>query len=454
MSRVINVEDVVDEQKIGKFNLTLLFWLFLVMMLDGYDVTVAAFAGPELVKSWGVERASLAPLLSASLFGILIGSFIFGYIGDRFGRKAGTILSCLMFGVFTLAAVWATSLNELTALRFFAGIGIGGVFPSAVALSAEYAPKRLRATMIILMFTGNTFGAALPGLVSMWLVPQYGFQALFLVGGALPLLLVVCLIFVLPESIKFLALDERRKHRTLQMLLRLKPDFVAQEGDRFVTHEAVGSKFRVKQLFEGKFALATPLLWLVFALNLMIFYFINSWMPTLVAAADAPPTRGVLALTIFLLGGTCGGLALSRLVDRQGLKPIYIMFAVAVPVVASIGYLATSSSSLLLAVSFLAGFCVLGLQFGLNAAPGMMYPTSCRANGTGCAFGVGRFGAVLGPIVGGVLIGMQLPIETMYVFAALPLAVGAVACFALDRILKSPPDRPKRGIPAGVPVGE
>jgi AAHS family 4-hydroxybenzoate transporter-like MFS transporter len=436
MSRDINVEDLVDEQKIGKFNLGLLFWLFLVMLLDGFDITAAAFAAPELVKAWGIPRSALGPLLSASLFGILVGSLAFGYIGDRYGRKTGTIISCFVFGLFSLMAVWATSLNELTILRALAGIGIGGIFPNAVALSAEYAPKRLRATMIILMFTGNTFGAALPGVISVWLVPQYGWQVLFLIGGIIPIVLAVCLCFALPESIKFLALNERHKERTIQMLRRLKPDFVFNENDRFVTHEAVGSKFRISQLFEGKFALATPLLWLVFALNLMVFYFINSWMPTLVAAADVPASRGAIALTMFQLGGTCGGLALSRMVDRYGLKPIYGMFLIAVPVVASIGYLATSSPVLLMFAAFLAGFCVLGVQFGLNATPGMIYPTSCRANGAGFAFGVGRLGAVLGPLLGGLLISLQLPIQKLYIAAAAPMVIGAFACYILAKSLK------------------
>jgi AAHS family 4-hydroxybenzoate transporter-like MFS transporter len=178
------------------------------------------------------------------------------------------------------------------------------------------------------------------------------------------------------------------------------------------------------------------LLWLVFALNLMVFYFINSWMPTLVAAADVPASRGAIALTMFQLGGTCGGLALSRMVDRFGLKPIYGMFLIAVPVVASIGYLATSSPVLLMFAAFLAGFCVLGVQFGLNATPGMIYPTSCRANGAGFAFGVGRLGAVLGPLLGGLLISLQLPIQKLYIAAAAPMVIGAFACFILARTLK------------------
>jgi AAHS family 4-hydroxybenzoate transporter-like MFS transporter len=443
MSRVINVEDLVDEQKIGKFNLSLLFWLFLVMLLDGYDITAGAFAAPALITAWGVPRAALGPLLSASLFGILAGSLAFGYVGDRYGRKTGTIISVFLFGLFSLLAAQATSLTELTVLRALAGIGIGGIFPNAVALSAEYAPKRLRATMIILMFIGNTVGGALPGLISIWLMARHGWQILFLLGGIIPLVLALCLCFTLPESIKFLALHERHKGRVIQMLHRLNPAIAVSETDRFVTNEATGSRFRMGQLFEGKFVMATPLLWLVFALNLMVFYFINSWMPTLVAAADVPASRGALALMMFQIGGTCGGLTLSQLVDRFGLKPIYLIFLIALPVVGSIGYLATTSAPLLLVAAFLGGFCVLGVQFGLNATPGMIYPTSCRAIGAGAAFGVGRLGAILGPLVGGLLIGLQLPIQTLYLFAAAPLAIGALACFVLANALKERAAKPE-----------
>lgn len=214
MGRTINVEDTVDSLKIGRFNINLLFWLFLVMMLDGYDITAAAFAGPHLVSAWGIERAELGPMLGASLFGILIGSLFFGYVGDRYGRKIGTIASCLTFGIFTFSAAWSTSLGELSFLRFLAGIGIGGVFPNAVALSAEYAPKRLRATMVILMFTGNTFGAALPGLVSMSLVPSHGFQILFSLGGLIMIALSLCLCFTLPELVRYLALRGRSSKRS------------------------------------------------------------------------------------------------------------------------------------------------------------------------------------------------------------------------------------------------
>lgn len=436
VSRTINVEDLVDEQKIGKFHIRLLIWLFLIMLLDGYDISAVAFAGPQLIKAWGIERSALGIVLSASLFGILIGSFGFGYIGDRYGRKIALIVSCFIFGLFSLLAVWSTTPTELSILRALAGIGIGGVMPNAVALSAEYAPKRLRATMIILMFTGNTFGAALPGAITLWLVPQYGWPVLFLIGGVIPVVLSLVLCFVLPESIKFLALHERHKSRMLEIVRSLKPGIEVGPDDRFVTHEVVATKSRLRQLFEGKFAIATPLLWFVFGLNLMVFYFLSSWMPTLVASAGVPPGRGVLALTIFQLGGTCGGIALSRMVDRRGLQPIYFMFMLAVPVVGSIGYFASGSALLLMVAAFLSGFFVLGLQFGLNATPGMIYPTSCRANGAGCAFGIGRLGAVLGPIIGGLLIGMQLPISTLYMYAAAPLAIGAVACFMLSGALK------------------
>ena len=435
---IIDVSALVDRQKIGAFHILLLAWSFLVMLMDGYDIIAAAFAAPELIRQWHVERAALGPMLGASLFGIFVGSFLFGYAGDRWGRKVAIVAACTVFGGFTLAAAWAGSLNQLMVLRALAGIGIGGAMPNTISLMAEYAPKRVRATMVILMFTGTSFGGAVAGPLSNWLVPLHGWQALFLVGGIVPLMLAVLLCFVLPESIKFLALDEGRRARTVQAALRLEPGLVIGKQDRFVSGQAeiseadTGGGFRLAQLFRGRFAIVTPLLWLMFAMNLMVYYFINSWTPTLIASVGVPVSRAVQVTALFQLGGTVGGITLSRLLDRHGLRPVAFMFLIACPVVASIGFMATSELPLLV-ITFVAGFFLLGLQFGLNASSGLIYPTSMRANGVGWAFGVGRIGAIMGPVVGGLLIGMRLPIQQLYVIAAVPLLLGAVACFTLLR---------------------
>ncbi|WP_321930739.1 MFS transporter [Paraburkholderia guartelaensis] len=438
MSSIFNVDDLIDGQKLGWFNIRLLVYLFVVMLLDGYDIIAVGFAGPHLVKEWHVPAASLGPVFSASLIGILLGSLFFGFIGDRLGRKFALVASCVAFGILTMFATTATSVPELIGLRFLAGVGIGGVLPNAIALTSEYSPKRYRATMVILMFSGNTFGASLPGLVSVTLVPRFGWQVLFWVGGILPLAIALLLALALPESIRFLALDERRRARAIATLRRLMPHVAVPADAQLVTRlndagtTGTTRALRFRQLFEGRLAKVTPLLWLTFALNLMVFYFINSWTPTLAMAAGVTPGTAAFGLSMFQVGGTLGGFALCRFVDRSGLKPLSALFFLCIPVVGLAGFTVVSST-FFVAGLFVVGFCVLGLQAGLNAMAGILYPTSCRANGVGHAFGLGRIGAVVGPLAGGALIGMHVSMQTMFMLAAIPVCLGAIACFALNR---------------------
>src|SRR5215210_4223235 len=181
--QTLDVARLIDERPVTGFNIFLVVFSFLIVLSDGYDITAIAFAAPELLKEWQItNRAALGPVFSASLVGILVGSPLLGYIGDRYGRKTATVISCVIFGIFTLAAVWATSLNQLLWLRALAGLGLGGLMPNMIALNGEYAPRRVRATLIILMFCGVTLGGALPGAVSSWLVPIYGWKIIFIIG--------------------------------------------------------------------------------------------------------------------------------------------------------------------------------------------------------------------------------------------------------------------------------
>jgi AAHS family 4-hydroxybenzoate transporter-like MFS transporter len=433
-TKEFDVSRFIDERKMTRFNAALVIWSFFIVLFDGYDISAISFAAPELIRAWNItNRAALGPVFSASLFGILIGSPLFGYLGDRYGRKFAVIGSCLVFGAFTLAACWATSLRDLLYLRFFAGIGIGGLLPNLIALNAEYAPRRLRATMIIVMFTGITFGGSVPGAISVWLVPHYGWQAIFAVGGVLPIVMAVAAALWLPESLKHLVVREDRSAHAL--LSTLNPGVqIDTKSKLVVADEKVYHGFNPKYLFEGGLAFITPLLWICFACNLMGFYFLISWLPTLLTGAKLPPSEAAIATALVQIGGTVGGLALARPIDAKGFLPVTILFACAVFAMGALGYVSLSSTAALMIIVFLAGFCVLGLQFGLNASSAMIYPTSVRSNGSGWAFGVGRVGSVLGPIVGGILIGMKVPLQELFLWATVPFLVGTVTCIALTRL--------------------
>jgi len=426
--QTIDVTDYIDKRKVNAFNFQLIVLSFLVIMVDGYDITVAAFAVPPLIKAWGITTpGAFGPVLGASLFGMLFGAPLLGHVGDRYGRKTAIIVCYVVFGVFTLAAAWSHSLLQLGVLRFFAGIGIGGLLPNVVALNAEFAPRRLQATAVIVSFAGITLGGSLPGPIAAYLMADYGWQILFYLGGLVPLLLAGLIWASLPESIRFLALKDRQAD-VVAMLRRMDPHVLPPEGARYVVQ--VGERPPFSDLFEGKLAVMTPLLWLLFVVNLMAYFFLVSWMPTLLASTTIPG-QAAFATMVLQIGGFTGALAIALPLDRRGMVPVVVLFVLAVPIVGAIGYVAHQSVFELMAVVALAGFCTLGTQFGLNAISAIIYPTALRSTGSGACFGVGRVGAILGPVIGGRLIDMKLPVQDLYMIATIPFVIGAVAAFIL-----------------------
>jgi AAHS family 4-hydroxybenzoate transporter-like MFS transporter len=230
-----------------------------------------------------------------------------------------------------------------------------------------------------------------------------------------------------------MALHESQRVMMEKLIAVIRPGYVVAANARFVIEdEKQYPGFNPVYLFHDGLVLITPLLWLLFALNLMGFYFLLSWTPTLMTAAELPPATAAHAGAMLQLGGTAGGLALCWWLQKHRFLAVSIMFVIAVPVVGSIGFAGLASQEILLAVTFFAGFLVLGIQSGINVLGALIYPTSLRANGSGWELGVGRIGSIVGPLVGAVLI--KLPIEQLYMWSALPFLIGAVVCLAIHRL--------------------
>jgi AAHS family 4-hydroxybenzoate transporter-like MFS transporter len=431
---VVRVSHLLDERGVSGFHYQLIFWSALIALFDGYDIAAISLAAPHLVRDWHIERSALGPVLSASLVGILFGSMLFGWIGDRFGRKKALLGSLVLFGVFTWIAAYATNVGQMTALRFVAGLGIGGVIPNMIAVNIESAPRRHRGTLGLIATGLVPLGGAIPGFVSAALVPQYGWPILFHIGGIAPLVIALLAYFWMPESVKYMTLHESQRANLLKLIQRLAPGYVVPQGARFlVEDEKQFPSSNPKYLFRDGLALITPLLWLLFALNLMGYFFLLSWTPTLLTAAKLPPATAALSVALLQVGGTVGSLALIRWLDRYQFAAISILFLIAVPVVGSLGYIGVGSTKgVLLAACFVAGFCVLGIQSGINVAGSLVYPTSLRANGSGWELGVGRVGSIIGPLLGALFV--TLPVQELYMWSALPFLGGAVVCFAIYRL--------------------
>jgi MFS transporter, AAHS family, 4-hydroxybenzoate transporter len=430
---VVPVSRLLDERGLGSFQIVLIAWSFLLTLIDGYDIAAIAFAAPYLVREWGISPTALGPVFSASLGGILFGSAIFGWVGDRYGRKAALVASNVVFGLFTLAAAYATNLDQMFWLRLLAGLGIGGVIPNVVAINAESAPRRLRATLAIIAVGSVPLGGAIPGFVTAVLVPQHGWQIIFLIGGIVPLAIALAAAFALPESIKYMALHERHRGKMEKLVATISPGARVPANARFVVEdEQQFPGFNPKFLFSQGLTVITPLLWLLFALNLMGYFFLLSWTPTLMTAARLPATTVALAGAMLQVGGTVGSLLLCWWLQRHRFLAVTILFIIAVPVVAAIGHAGLTSQTALLVTTFFAGFLVLGIQSGINVIGALVYPTSLRANGSGWQLGLGRIGSIVGPILGGLFVGMS--VERLYMWSALPFVAGAIVCFVIHRL--------------------
>ncbi|MFZ6647511.1 MFS transporter [Undibacterium sp. TJN25] len=439
MAHTINVRSFIDERKFGKFQFLVAAMCALVVFLDGFDTQAIGYVAPAIIKSFQVSRASLSPVFSASLVGLMLGALLGGPVSDRFGRRPVLLAGLMFFGVMSLLTAAATSINSLLVLRLLTGLGLGCVMPNAIALTSEFSPERTRSTAVMVMFCGFSLGAALGGLVAAVLIKDFGWQSVFVVGGVLPCLAAVLLWFCLPESVSFLVVSGKRDAKIFSILSKLDPAFVDGAAIRFVADGKQSEKFPVSQLFSDKRALLTLLLWVVFFMSLMDLYFLSNWLPTIVNDAGIAVGPAVLITAMLQVGGTLGTLVLGRVFDKvspfRALAVIYFLAAGFIVLVGTVG----NSVPMLVITIFGAGFCVVGGQIGANALAAKSYPTAIRATGVGWSLGIGRIGSIIGPIAGGLLLSLQWETHEVFLIGAIPVFIAGICAFIISRFPAAKP---------------
>lgn len=428
----IDVGALIERQKLGWFRIALVFWACAIMATEGYDMQVVAYAAPTIIKEWNVNKAVFGQVFGLGLFGYMLGATMVSNLGDRIGRKKLIIGGCLLFGAFTVASGYASHLTVLLVLRFIAGIGLGAAIPNTVALVAEYSPAHSRAMTIGITFIGYNLGGAIGGVIAARYIPSFGWPFVFYVGGYAPIVLAAVLTLALPESVRFLALRRDQSQRIRNIMARLAPGHTLSPETRFRLAEEHHGGLAVKHLFTGGRAVITMLLWVSFVASLMGHYFLTSWLPTVLAGARVPLAHAVLAAAVFQLGGGVGNLVVCGFLDKRGITAVAVAFAIATPLTMLIAP-ASTSTILLMTVVFFCGLFVLGGQVGLNAISGIIYPTYIRSSGAGWAFGVGRIGSILGPVLGGYLLNV-LSTPSLFICASVPMVCCAGATLLLARV--------------------
>ena len=445
--QIIEISELIDRQKISRFQMRIMAWCFAVIFMDGFDTQSIGAVAPVLARSLGFDKSALGPVFGVGLFGLMLGCILCGPLADRFGRKK-TIIGCtIAFGLVSLFTVTASSLNELLIFRFFTGIGLGGALPNAIALVSEYAPKRKQATMVTVMACGFSIGAAFGGLIASRFLLPYGWTSMFYVGGIMPLVLVPFLFAWLPESIRLLVLRRHPAEEIAAILRRINPQLSFAKDDQFTVKEESAVGFPLKHLFTQGRAALTSLLWAAFALNYASLYFLQSWLTTIISNSGVPVEDAAIVLAMFQLGATVGAIVSGRLSDKFGFYSVLgITFFAASICVALIGMVG-GSFALIATVVFFTGFCVVGGQFGALALAGALYPTLIRSTGVGWALGIGRLGSVIGPVLGGVLLGLNWPMSRLFLIAAIPSLGAACAIFFMSRIRTTPQAEPADLVP-------
>ena len=433
----ISLAEALNKAKLGRFQIQIMAICFAVAMLDGFDTQSIAFVAPALKTIWAVPAGEFGVLFSAGLFGTMLGAIGLGALADRVGRKTIIVISVLTFSVMSLLSATASSTEELIVYRFITGLGLGGAIPNIIALTSEYAPTAVRTTVVTVMFTGFPLGAVLGGIVSAQLLAVYGWPSVFLLGGILPLLLLPVILLWLPESVRYLAVRRKQGARVAAIMQRIDPGIDWNMPRPTHPDEKARPPHTVRDLFtEGRTAW-TLLLWTLVFMSLLLTYFLVSWIPSLLADAGLGHREAVLGVVVLNIGGIVGSVVIGRISDRYGqFAPLVAGYGIGALAVAAIG-VSTYSVPVVMAVIFIAGFCVLGAQLALAALSAKHYPTYMRSTGVGWAMGLGRVGSVVGPVIGGALLAYGLGQGPLFVAAAVPAAIAAVTIFAMS--FKVPP---------------
>lgn len=440
-AKSLTLLSIPDQERMSSLQLLTLVLGFLIVAADGFDVAAVGYVAPLLIREWSLTPAQLGPIFGAGLLGLCIGSFVFGPLADRIGRKRVILFSLLLFAICSFACASAPSAPSLIFLRFVTGLGLGGALPTMITLASEFSPGRNKSLLVTLMLIGFPLGLALGGLVAAHLIPSFGWQGVFIFGGVFPLCLVPIALIFLPESLKFMAGKTRFAAEAKRVIHRLSGNdaalfeslslqFASPEDRR----QDEVQKSPVRILFSKHYQVGTLLLWLSFFCTLWVYYQLSSWLPTVITQAGIDVSRAAIVAMMLPLGGVLGAVLNAFLMDR--LNPFLVLmgsYLIAAICISLIGF-AIHEAVWVYVTTFMAGFGLIGAQTGINVLSSTFYTTAARATGVSWALAVGRIGSIFGAMTGGWLLASLHSVSLAFIIFAVPTVIAGCAMFLNGRL--------------------
>ncbi|HHT0392832.1 TPA: MFS transporter [Raoultella planticola] len=442
----LDVRELINGNPLSRFQKLVVFLGFCVIALDGFDIAIMGFIAPTLKHEWGVTNYELGFVISAALIGLALGAILSGPLADWLGRKKIIVNSVFFFGFWTIVTAFSQNIEQIIFFRFMTGLGLGAAMPNIGTLVSEYAPERQRSFLITVIFCGFTFGAAAGGFSASWLIPRFGWHSLMALGGILPLLFAPLLIWLLPESVRFLVVKRASAARIRAILQRLYPGQIADNAEFTLPAQPVNAN-AMRLVLSRHYRLGSLMLWLVYFMGLFLVYILGSWLPTLVKEVGLTVSQAAVMTAIYQAGGTVGSLFAGWLMDRiNPHRALGLIYAIGGLFTMAMGY-AAASFALLCLLAFVSGACLNGANTGMNALSARYYPTQARATGSSWMHGVGRMGAILSAFAGAEMMALNLSFENVFLILGIPAALTVVGLvvkglFASDAETASPAPSP------------
>lgn len=428
--RNIDVNATIDNATFTPFHWRVLLWCSLIIIFDGYDLVIYGVVLPLLMEQWSLSPYVAGLLGSSALFGMMFGAMGFGMLSDRLGRKKTILICVVLFSLTTCINGLVTTPWQFGLLRFIAGLGIGGVMPNVVSLMSEYSPKRSRSTLVALMFSGYAVGGMMSAGLGIWIVPNYGWEIMFYLA-IVPMLLLPLMIKYLPESVAFL-MAQNRQEEARKLLQKVDPSQQITRQDKLVVPPVNVQKAPVLELLRGGRTLSTLMFWTAFFCCLLMVYALGSWLPKLMSEAGYPLGSSLMFLMVLNIGAIVGAVGGGWLADRFSLRSVLVSFFIlASTSLILLGY--PHPMWLLYSLMAVAGATTIGSQILLYAYVAQYYPANIRSTALGWASGIGRNGAIVGPILGGTLLALALPHQMNFLALAVPGAIATVAIALVGR---------------------